>query len=64
MNIYYFNGVPLVGLMTPALGAGELVRADYVNKMKHFYQVDFSKMTQDEITAMLVSHRMEDGSNS
>jgi len=60
-GVYYFNGVPLMTGMTPALGKGELRYVDHKNGQYYYrsWTVDFSEMTQNEITAMLVSHRME-----
>lgn len=66
LGVYYFNGVPLMAGMTPALGKGEL-RYTASNNGKYYFRswnVDFSEMTQEEITAMLVSHRMEYGQNT
>lgn len=66
-NTYYFNGVPLMAGMSPALGKGELrLVSSNRNGGYHFrsWEVDFSEMTQDEITAMLVTHRMEDGADA
>lgn len=60
-NTYYFNGVPLMAGITPALGKGELRLVSSKGGGYHFqsWEVDFSEMTQDEITAMLVAYRME-----
>ena len=55
-----------MGQVVPSFGKGELSWRKYSPKGTEVFStlLDFSDMTQDEITALFVALRMEDGSNT